>query len=144
MADKIEFIVETFTLHQDIKVFCVAAKSFPDGVLQAHQTLHALVSFTPERKYFGLSGPHHGKIIYKAAAEEFKIGELSRHNLEEFVIAKGTYIYTVVKDFMKNIPAIGMAFEKLTADKRIDPNGICVEWYLNESDCKCMIRMKDN
>ncbi len=139
-----QFVVKTSTLDRDIKVFCVAAKSFPDGILRAYQALHALVDFNPKRKYFGLSRPENGKIIYKAAAEELDIGELSKHHLEEFIIAKGNYIHIVVKNFMKNIPAIGMAFEKLIADKRLDPNGLCVEWYFNESDCQCMVRLKDN
>ena len=136
--------MKTYILNQNIKVFCVAAKSFPDGILQAHQTLHALVEFNPKRKYFGLSRPENGKIVYRAAAEELEMGELSRNGLEEFILTKGSYIYILVKEFMKNIPAIGKAFEKLTADLRIDPEGICVEWYLNESNCQCMVRMKES
>ena len=85
--------METYELENDIEVFCVTAKSFPDGVLEAHQALHALVPFSSERKYFGISYPNkEGNIIYKAAANELDKGDLSKHGLESFVIKKGKYI----------------------------------------------------
>jgi aryl-alcohol dehydrogenase-like predicted oxidoreductase len=83
-----------------------------------------------------------GDIIYKAAAEELIPGELSKHQLEPFTIRKGDYIYMDVKNFMQNIPAIGQAFNELKSDKRIDPEGVALEWYLNEADVRCMIRIK--
>jgi hypothetical protein len=83
-----------------------------------------------------------GSIIYKAAAEELTPGELSKHQLEPFTLRQGNYIYTDVKDFMENIPAIGQAFDQLKKDSRIDPLGAAVEWYLNDKDVRCMIRIK--
>ena len=136
--------METYNLEQDIKVFCVTAKSFPDGVLEAHQKLHSLVPFTTDRKYFGISWPEaNGVIGYKAAMEELKEGELSHHKLEEFIIKKGKYLMIDIPNFMSNIPAIGEAFQKLIADERIDPNGVCVEWYLKNEVCRCMVRTKE-
>ena len=131
-----------YNLEKDIHVFCKTAASFPDGVLEAHQSLHKLVSFSPERKYYGISWmDKSGDIIYKAAAEEITPGELSKHNLEPFTIRKGDYIYIDIKNFMENIPAIGQAFDQLKSDERIDPQGAAVEWYLNDNDVRCMIRI---
>jgi len=45
---------------------------------------------------------------------------------------------------MNNIPATGKAFQELLVDERNDPNGCCVEGYINEKDVRCMIRLKDN
>jgi hypothetical protein len=131
-----------YELKEDIEVFCVTATSFPDGVLQAHQTLHALVPFSTERKYFGISYPEKpGSIIYKAAANELEQGDLSKHGLEHFTIKKGKYICILIEDFMKDIPAIGKAFQELITQPGIDPNGCCVEWYTNEKDVRCMVRL---
>src|SRR5882762_3540834 len=99
--------MENYILSEDIKVFCVMASSFPEGVLAAHQKLHSLVPFSPQRKYFGISRPDKGVVTYKAAAEELDKGELQKHGLEEFVIRKGNYVSVVIHDFMKNIPEIG-------------------------------------
>jgi hypothetical protein len=70
-------------------------------------------------------------------------GELSGKNLEEQVIRKGKYLYIDVQDFMKNIPSIGEAFQQLIHDKRTDPQGFCLEWYLNSNTCRCMVPMKE-
>ncbi len=119
------------------------AKSFPEGILEAHQTLHALVPYSQNRKYFGISRPENGNIVYKAAAEELIEGELKQHGLEEFTITAGEYLYIILKDFMQNIPAIGKAFNELTSHPHIDPNGYCIEWYLSDRDVKCMVKLKE-
>ncbi len=135
--------MDKYKLEKDIDVFCKTASSFPDGIKEAHESLHRLISFSPQRKYFGISWMNKtGDIIYKAAAEELTPGELSKHNLESFIIRKGDYIYIDIKDFMKIIPAIGQAFEQLKSDERIDPQGVALEWYLNDTDVRCMIRLK--
>ncbi|MGG9971819.1 hypothetical protein ACQ33O_08520 [Ferruginibacter sp. SUN002] len=131
-----------FNLETDIEVYCITAKSFPDGVLEAHQALHALIPYTTDRKYFGISYPEKpGSIIYKAAANELISGELSKHDLEKFIVKKGKYNCILINDFMQNIPAIGTAFQKLISQPDIDPNGCCVEWYLSDKDVRCMVRL---
>lgn len=134
--------MESMTLNEDILVYCITAASFPDGVKEAHESLHALVSFEEQRKYFGLSWPQDGQIIYKAAAEELHPGELSGHKLETITLVKGTYLYIDIRDFMKDIPAIGEAFQKLIHDDRIAADGFCIEWYMPGDLCRCMVRAR--
>ncbi len=135
--------MNTYKLEEDILVFCKTATSFPGGIKEAHESLHRLVSFSTARRYFGLSWMNEaGDIIYKAAGEELTPGEFSKHGLETFTIRKGEYIYIDVKNFMQNVPAIGQAFDQLKSDKRIDPQGVALEWYLNETDVRCMIRIR--
>lgn len=133
--------MEKINLENDIRTFCVAADSFPNGVLKAHQTLHSLVPYSNERKYFGLSRMQAGKIEYKAAAEELIPGELSKHGLTDIIIASGSYQSLLVKDFMKDIDSIGAAFNKLIQLPDIDPQGYCIEWYLSDKDVRCMVRV---
>lgn len=124
-------------LNNDITVICVTASSFPDGIVPAFDTLHQLLS--GKRKSYGISWCDKGTIIYKAAAEELSGDEAP--GLERFILKKGTYISIDIPDFMNNISAMGEAFQKLVADPRTDPDGICVEWYFNEKDVKCMVRI---
>lgn len=58
------------------------------------------------------------------------------------VFKEGEYSYILIQDYMKDIPAIGKAFEKLTANPGIDPNGYCIEWYLTDKGVKCMVKLK--
>lgn len=133
---------QIFNVENDIEVFCVKAKSFPDGVLSAHQTLHALIPFSEQRRYFGISRPENGEeIIYRAAAEELKQGELSSHALEKFILKKGQYICVDIANFMSMPQEIGKTFQHLLKNPRIDPQGACIEWYVNKTDCKCMVRI---
>ena len=133
--------METITLDKDIKVLYVTAEFFPDGIMDAYKKLSGLISSPRERKYFGLSRPENGIIVYKAAAEDTTEGEAERLNLETMMINKGNYICETINDFMKDLPAIGKTFEKLITHPDIDPEGYCVEWYLNEKDVRCMVRV---
>ena len=133
--------MENFIVENDIPVFCVTASSFPDGVMAAHQKLHSLVTFRPDRKYFGLSRPEGGSIKYMAATEEEQAGEGEKLGCETLVIRKGIYTSAVIHDYMNDIPAIGKTFQQMIADPRIDPQGYCVEWYLSQKDVRCMVRL---
>ncbi|HEY8400773.1 MAG TPA: transcriptional regulator [Cytophagaceae bacterium] len=135
--------MDTITLEKSIKVFYKTASSFPEGVLAAHQSLHALIPYSRDRNYFGISRPENGGgIVYKAAAEEKYPGEGEKLNCETMVIEQGKYLAIDVPDFMKNISAIEKAFTQLISQPGIDPEGYCVEWYINDTDVRCMVRLQ--
>ncbi|MCO4292532.1 transcriptional regulator [Solitalea sp. MAHUQ-68] len=136
--------METVKIDTDIKVMYVTAKSFPDGVLAAHQALHSKIPFTTQRKYFGISRPenNHG-IVYHAAAEELKPGEAEELGYETLVLKNGNYISQTITDYMKDLESIGRTFQELLKHPNIDPQGYCVELYLNDKDVKCMVRLTD-
>ena len=134
--------METITLDDDIKVFYITAKSFPDGIKDAHKKLHELVPFSSNRKYFGISRPENGAIIYKAAAEEINSGEGEKLHCDTLLLKKGKYICLTIIDYMKDLKSIGRSFEELLSYPDLDPEGYCVEWYLNNTEVKCMIRLQ--
>ena len=135
--------METLTIDNDIIVFYITAKSFPDGITEAHQKLHSLVPFSTNRKYFGVSRPEeNGSIVYRAAAEELYPGEGQKFHCDTLVLKKGKYICLTVEDCMKDLQSIDRAFKELLSYPGLDPQGYCVEWYLNNKDLKCMIRLK--
>jgi hypothetical protein len=135
--------MEKIRIEKDINVFYVTAKSFPEGIQEAHQKLHALIPFSNDRKYFGISRPEQGSgIIYRAAAEELEQGEAERFKLETLVLKKGDYMSITIKDYAKDIMSIDRAFKELLALPDLDPQGYCVEWYYHGKDVRCMIRLK--
>ena len=134
--------MEKFTLEDDIKVFCETAKSFPDGIMEAHKELESIISCSKQRRYFGISSRNaKGIIIYDAAAEEIYQGEAEELGCEKFVIESGQYISLLVENYVSDVPAIVKAFQLLMAYPGIDPQGYCIEWYLNEKDVRCMVRL---
>ncbi|RFS13778.1 transcriptional regulator [Emticicia sp. C21] len=137
--------MEKYHLPEDIRAMYITASSFPDGVLAAHQKLHSLVplSESPHRKYFGISFPIDGTIIYKAGAEELTAGEADKLGLEIYLIKKGEYTSVDIHNYMQNLSAISETFNELLENPRIDPNGACIEWYISDKDVKCMVRLAD-
>lgn len=112
-------------------------------MLEAHQKLHSFVPFTNDRKYFGISRPENGNIVYKAATEETFPNEAEKYGCQTVVIKKGKYISTLVKNFRENPHKIKVAFENLIKHNDLDPEGYCVEWYLdNENAVNCIIRLR--
>ena len=135
---------ETIQLDQDLTLFYITAGSYPDGILAAHQGLHQLVPFSKERGYYGLSRPEGGgAIVYRAAATELTKGEGKALGCDTLLLKKGTYASSVIKDYLSRLPAIGQAFGSLLQHPRLDPQGYCVEWYFNETDVRCMVRISD-
>ena len=134
--------METATIDKDISVFYITASSYPEGILDAHKNLHSMVPFTTSRRYYGLSRPENGTIVYRAAAEELWEGEGKKLKCDTIVIKKGKYICSTVHDYMKHVHLIKDAFDELLESPELDPQGYCVEWYVSEKDVKCMIRLK--
>jgi hypothetical protein len=133
--------MKTINFENDIKVFYVEAESFPEGIEAAHKKLHELVPFSDKRKFFGISRPENGRIVYRAGVEEVVAGEAERLNCKTMILEKGKYISVTIEDYMKHIEGIGMAFEELLSFPGIDQQGYCVEWYFNDKDVRCMVRL---
>lgn len=137
--------MEKFHLDHDIHVFCIRAKSFPAGILEAHQKLHSLVPFTMERNYFGISRPEEGGgIVYRAGMTVLTPGELAKHDLEEFIIKKGEYVSKILKNYMEDASVMEKTFKEQLAEPNIDPDGACIEWYMGLEEVRCMVRLKEN
>lgn len=137
------FDTEIIHIDKDIRVICVTAKSFPDGVMDAHQEIHSQVPFSMNRKYFWISYPDEfWEIIYKAAIEEEYDWEASELWYDTFIIRKGNYINHTVFDFMEDIQGIGITFKELLTNPDIDQKGYCLEWYFNDTDVRCMVPLK--
>jgi hypothetical protein len=68
--------MEKYYLKNKVKLACVAAKSFPDGIKESFETLEKILLSTTGRNFYGISYPDINKnIIYKAAVEETYPGE---------------------------------------------------------------------
>ncbi len=82
-------------------------------------------------------------IQYKAAAEELTPNEGASLGCQTLILRKGEYYSVTIVNFMKNISAIGEAFQQILEQQDIDQNGYCVEWYYNDNDVHCMVRKTD-
>jgi hypothetical protein len=135
--------METLILKEDLSIFYVAAKSFPDGIQEAFDKLAKTLPTTEGRTFFGISHKNHeGTIIYKAGVLAFYKGEGKTFGLETYIIKKGEYLTETIHDWKKNMAAIGSTFQVLLADPRLDTTGACVEWYKPNDEVMCMVRLE--
>jgi len=134
--------METFHFDNNIRVFCIAAESFPNGVLAAHQKLHKMLPTSESRNFFGISYGGKDGIVYKAAVEESFPEEAEKYGCEKFIIPQGDYIGETLIDWCKDETMVGKTFRKLLSDPRLDKNGFCLEIYLNETDMRCLVKIE--
>ena len=135
--------MENYIIEHDIRVICITAEAFPQGVQAAFGKLHSLLPSLEGRTTYGISYSEHlGKIIYKAAATELSIDESEKFGCESFIIKKGTYKGVVINNFMNNIPQIGQTFQTLLQDPDLDLEGYCLEIYINDADVQCLVKLR--
>ena len=134
--------MKRYKLPKDIKLFCIDAISFPDGILAAHQKLQSLLETIENRKFYGISyGTNEGKVIYKAGVAELFKGEGEKLGCESFIISKGEYIGETIINWKSDEQIVEKTFKKLLSDHRRDENGYCLEIYLNENDMRCLVKL---
>lgn len=133
--------METIELKQDLEVYFLQAKSFPQGIAEAHESLHKIIPSNGTRNYFGISRPENGSIIYRAAAEKLP-GEINLFPLETLKLKSGHYLCLSIHNYQNKISDIEKTFQELLKHRHIDPEGYCVEWYFNKlNDMRCMVRL---
>jgi len=134
--------MQNYILEKNIPVMCVAATSFPDGVMDAYKKLQSNIADSKERRYFGISYPNKdGAITYKACAEEKNEGEAKKLGLESFMIKAGNFASIYIVDHMSDSESIGHAFKELLKNPNLDPEGYCLEMYkdFDDKDVNCMV-----
>lgn len=132
--------MKPYTLEHDIEVFYVKASSFPQGIQPAFDKLYALLPDMKDRKRYGISRPEGGhEIVYRAAVAAQSPGEGANYGLDSFIIRKGAYMSEILPDYEQDLPKVGQTFDQLLQTPGLDPQGYCLEDYLNEKDVRCMV-----
>ena len=135
--------MEKYVFENDVKVFGTEVKTFPAGIDGAFDEL---IIETGDgagmRNYYGISSmKNDGKMIYKAVTEECYEGEAAKHNYEESIIEKGEYLFELLKDWRSKTACIKDIFYAMMKDDRVDKTKPCVEWYKNDEEMYCMVKM---
>lgn len=136
--------MEEVIIEQPIRVLYVKARSFPQGIMEAYQKLHALLPGVTGRKFYGISYKNKsGEIIYKAATEEQTPGEAEKYGCDIFTIKKGLYLSKTLYNWSSQEEVVPATFQELLTDNRLDPNGYCLEIYPNGQDIQCLVKLRD-
>jgi len=128
---------------KDMKVVYVEAKSFPDGIEDAFDTLKEKIGNIKRVSYFGISNPEAGKgIVYRAAAATMPEVDADLLGLGKLTVKGGDYYSVKLADISKDISQISKAFDLILSQQDIDPDGMCIEVYdhFNFNKVECIVR----
>lgn len=135
--------MEKYILQDDLKIFGVQVKTFPLGIGEAFDALVKAVSGKFDRDYYGISYmAAEGKIFYYAAAIEKQEGEAEKYNCGRYIIEKGEYLTSTIYDWRNKTDCIKDVLQELKQDRRVDKTKPCIEWYKNDDEMWCMIKME--
>jgi len=134
--------MEKVTLPHDLKVFGVHVNTFPNGIGDAFDALIKRIPDGERRSYYGISDmSDDGRILYYAAAEEKFEGEAKTYNCDIYIVKKGEYLTVTVNNWRKKTDSIKDVFEAMMSDERIDKTNPCIEWYKNNDEMLCMVKL---
>ncbi len=134
--------MKTYEQKEDIKLFCVTARSFPEGIMEAFSTLESINSSICSRPFYGISYlDGAGQIVYKAAVPELFDGESELYGLESFMLKKGNYVTETLMDYMDRPEKIAVIFKKLLSNPLLDTRFPCIEWYRSDEELVCMVKI---
>ena len=71
-----ELFIDNYTIIDDLKIYTITAKSFPEDTGGVHHRIYKIFPPNPPRKYFGISRPENGIIIYKVDQKYFIMKKL--------------------------------------------------------------------
>jgi hypothetical protein len=134
--------METFQLKNDITVFGFEVNTFPDGIGDAFDRLVNKVPDGLGRDYYGISfRDSANKFVYLATALEKEHGEAEKYECDRYTIKKGDYVTEAVWDWRKKTNLIKHVFERLFNSIQGTPTGPCIEWYKDNNEMLCMVRL---
>lgn len=134
--------MEKIKVQEDIKVIGFQVKDFPNGIGETFDKLVAMMPEGKNRPYYGISRMANNGMYYFAATPEKSADEAKKYKLETDRVEKGEYLTEIVKDWTTKTDNINGIFKKMLEDPRADNTKPCVEWYKNEKEMLCMVRVR--
>jgi len=131
--------MEIYHQQEDMVVFGVHVKTFPDGIKEAFESLMSL--FGKNRSYYGISWLDESDTVqyYSMVPEAFK-DEASKYHYEKLIITKGEYHTETIYNWLSKLDSIKDIIHGLMPNNRPDKNHPCVEWYKSDVEMLCMIK----
>lgn len=132
--------MDRITLKDNISIWGVQVKGFPDGIDEAFNSLMSMLPDGLDREYYGYSYMDGQKVIYFAMTVENIPGEAERYNATRQTIEKGDYVAVTVKDWKAKTHTIKDVFHEMMENSQADSNSPAIEWYKSDEEMVCMVK----
>jgi hypothetical protein len=131
--------MEIYNQPEDIVVFGVQVKTFPNGIKGAFESLMKTFG---NRTYYGISWfGENDSIKYYAMVPEAFEDEAKQYDYETLLVRKGEYYTETLYHWLSKVDSIREVFHELMPGHRPDENHPCVEWYVSGDEMLCMIKV---
>ena len=131
--------MEIYHQQEDITVFGVHVKTFPNGIKEAFDQL--VKEFGKDRSYYGISWMEESnQIKYYAMVPEVYKGEANKYHYEKLIVSKGEYRTETIYNWLNKVDSIKDVFNRLMPDRSPDKDRPCVEWYKSDDEMLCMVK----
>ena len=134
--------MKEINLESDLKLICVRAKSFPQGIEESFKTLVSKIPTQKERGCYGIYEESKNGITYRAGMLKKSEDEDVKYELENYIVKKGNYLGVTINNWKSNIDKIGQTFDEMAKDDRVEKNSPSIEVYKGLDDMICMMKMK--
>jgi len=135
--------MNTYQILEDARLFGLCVEKFPQGIETAFTTLASTLPEGLQRSYYGISWMKADKVIYYAMAMESFEGEAQKSGLEILILEKGNYLSVPILQWKMKTACINDVFRKMMENKDLEPGKPCVEWYKNQEEMYCLLKLKD-
>lgn len=136
--------MEIIKIKENVSAFGFRVHTFPDGIKDVFDSLQALLPDGIDRTYYGISYMDNDEVVYHAAVQELNPGEAEKYNCDRYTILKGEYTADRVHQWMKKTHTIKDIFASMLKDDCPIEDRPAIEWYLNDDEMICMIRIMDH
>jgi len=130
--------VRFLNLEHDLRMICVEAYPYPEGITKAFEKLYSFSDSLSHRTIYGLSYNENGHTRYLAAVEELFAGEAALYGCTTTFIRSGRYAYITLKDYLKDPQAIPHAFALLSGKGQEFSGSPEIECYHSAQEMICL------
>ena len=133
--------MEIYHQQEDMTVFGVHVKTFPNGIKEAFD--HLMNIFGNNRTYYGISWmDENNSVQYYAMVPEVFEREANKYHYEKLIITKGEYHTETIYNWLNKLDSLKDVFHGLMPDNRPDKNHPCTEWYKSDDEMLCMVKAR--
>lgn len=119
------------------------AKSFPDGIREAWQTLEGRLGSRRGRKFYGVTEPGERGLVYFAGVEPLDQGEVDSLGFPVHRIEAGRFARVKLLDWPTRIDQIPRIFEELFETHTPHPSHRALEYYRSQKELHLMMQLPE-
>lgn len=133
----------TLVKRSPVRLSVCRAEAFPSGIRAAWQRLEERVGTLRGRKFYGLTLPEEGQLVYYAGVEPLDAEEVRALGFPTLTIEGGRFARVKLDDWSEHTAEIGPIFDYLMQTYPMQPGAPTIEFYRSQSELHLLIPLAE-